>query len=205
MSVQSGKEVSKRFEMQDTQTFKMKGGISVTFSAASQAGYYPSDRNKANQDAFIAGEIVQEAKPKSRSKSLVYNKERDSGILFAVFDGHGPNGRVCARSAAESVRAQFVGDMMNGTARSSLSSSDHALNDTTRSCLSDSDFIQSSLSSSYRRASSNLEKSDIIDASQSGTTATSPRTVFTLQTWATLVAFWLRRTRMARLLSQHLQ
>ena len=39
-----GVEVSKRFEVQATETLKLKGGLSITFASATQGGYYPNDR-----------------------------------------------------------------------------------------------------------------------------------------------------------------
>ena len=78
-------EVEKRLEVQDTQTIKLGDGISITFAAASQAGYYPSDRKKANQDAFIAGDIVREVK----RKAMLPKKAKGEGALFAVLMGMG--------------------------------------------------------------------------------------------------------------------
>jgi len=81
---QHNEEVADRFKLQHTQTLKIDDGISISFAAASQAGYYPTDKNKPNQDAFIGGVVVAE------------EKNCKSGVLFAVFDGHGPNGHDCA-------------------------------------------------------------------------------------------------------------
>lgn len=150
-----GVEVSERFEVQETQKLRLKGGLSVKFAAASQGGYYPSDREKANQDAYIAGAKVTEAK---RNPSLL-KKKSDSGLLFAVFDGHGPNGTECARRAQTHVREQFVGGMKNASTREDIDELAH---------------ISSTMARAYTRTSSSLETGeDGIDASHSGTTAVS--------------------------------
>ena len=146
---QPTEEVADRLEVQDTQTLKIHGGISITFAAASQAGYYPTDRNKPNQDAFIGGDIINE---EARHKV---------GALFAVFDGHGPNGHDCAISAVEMVRSRFVREMRHV--------STHKMD-----ILDKSEHLQKTLSTSYHQASMQLENGDVgIDASKSGTTAIS--------------------------------
>ena len=153
---QPKEEVAKRLEIQDTRTIKLGDGISITFAAASQAGYYPSDRKKANQDAFIAGDIVHEAK----RKSMLPKKAKGEGALFAVFDGHGPNGHECARSAVESIRTQFVENVLDES-------------NTTRGTLDESANVSDFFSSSYQSASTKLETGSNGIASHSGTTATS--------------------------------
>eukprot|EP00956_Cyclotella_meneghiniana_P022195 scaffold41616_cov66-Cyclotella_meneghiniana.AAC.3 len=144
---QSSEEVADRLEVQRTQTLEIDGAVSITFAVASQAGYYPTDRNKPNQDAFIGGGIVTE------------ETNHKSGVLFAVFDGHGPNGHDCAVSAAKKVKSQFVREMQNISSHNIPDESTH---------------VRDLLSTSYHEASMQLENGVIgIDASQSGTTATS--------------------------------
>lgn len=146
---------------------KLKGGLSVTFAAASQGGYYPSERDKANQDAYISGARVCE------SSTSRWKKKQDSGILFAVFDGHGPNGADCARQAQENVRKQFLEGMKDDSTRKlSIVEGMKDGDDSKRESLDRS--ISSTLSRAYLRTSSLLETGEAgIDASHSGTTATS--------------------------------
>ena len=72
-------DVAKRLCFQPTKVVALSENVSVTFAAVSQAGYYPEDRDKTNQDAFIAGEVI--ANPRVNG---------EVGVLFACFDGHGP-------------------------------------------------------------------------------------------------------------------
>ena len=75
-----------------------------------------------------------------------------------MFDGHGPEGHLCARAAQEHVTAQFVGGMK----------------DDSIGAVDTSEHISSTLTSAYRRTSKLLESGDEgIDASHSGTTAVS--------------------------------
>mmetsp|Transcript_24985 Transcript_24985/g.31471 ORF Transcript_24985/g.31471 Transcript_24985/m.31471 type:complete len:435 (+) Transcript_24985:3-1307(+) len=59
-----------------------KDSFAISFSASSQRGYYPSNRNKANQDAYINGTVL--------------THKFGRGVLFSVFDGHGDDGDKCA-------------------------------------------------------------------------------------------------------------
>ena len=93
----SSDDVSRRLKVQDTQTLELKGGLSITFAAASQGGYYPGDKEKANQDAFIAG----------------YSFCDTSSLLFAVLDGHGHNGAECAKHARDQLLIESQGWMVD--------------------------------------------------------------------------------------------
>lgn len=68
-----------------------------------------TSRDKANQDAYISGVRVSN----NKSKSKLFKKKKDNGILFAIFDGHGPEGQYCAWRAKEHVTSQFVDDMQD--------------------------------------------------------------------------------------------
>jgi len=150
---QPDKEVQERFEVQEKQKLKLKGGLTITFAAASQGGYYPSERDKANQDAYIAGAPVSDA------KRTLFLKKKKSGILFAVFDGHGPSGAECARHARAYVEENFVNVMKHDRLKKGLDQSIH---------------VSSILETSYHDASSYLEKGGGgVNGSHSGTTATS--------------------------------
>jgi len=155
-----GIEVKERFEVQDTQTVSLGGGLSVTFASATQGGYYPNDRGKANQDTFVSGATV----GGGNKKRLLRKKEKNLGALFAVFDGHGPDGHHCSVTAAEHIRRQFIDEMKDESEHL-----DCEIDKSTRA-----------LSKSYRRTSSLLESNTErtesgrrIDATESGTTAVS--------------------------------
>ena len=79
--------------------------------------------------------------------------------MFAVFDGHGPNGHECARSAVDSIRTQFVGNVLDES--------------TKRGSLDESETVKDCFSTSYLSASAKLETGSNGIASHSGTTATS--------------------------------
>ena len=75
-----------------------------------------------------------------------------------MFDGHGPEGHLCAKRAQEHVTAQFVDGMKDDVV----------------AALDSSERISSTLTSAYRRTSQRLESGEEgIDASHSGTTAVS--------------------------------
>lgn len=155
-------EVSRRFVVQKKKTIKLKGGISIKFAAASQGGYYPSDREKPNQDAFIAGQRVGGTTRMSRWK-----QEKESGLLFCVFDGHGPCGAEASNQAKEHVMNHFSDSVMNDSTHRTYCTeeSDH---------LSQSDHISCSMRSAYLETSSMMETGKAgFDATQSGTTALS--------------------------------
>jgi len=93
----SDEEVSDRFSIENTKYLLVEGGrggrsrsFSIAYSAATQRGYYPQDRDKKNQDTFVSG---------VRSKS---------STLFAVFDGHGNDGTACAAAAKDIICKQFL-------------------------------------------------------------------------------------------------
>ena len=90
-------DVSRRLKVQDARTLELKGGLSITFAAASQGGYYPGDIEKANQDAFIAGSRICGT----------------TSLLFAVLDGHGHNGAECAMYARDQLLKECEGWMVD--------------------------------------------------------------------------------------------
>jgi len=152
-------EVSKRLKVQDTQTLKVKGGLSITFAAASQGGYYPCDSNKANQDNFIAGLRGNHGK-RSSYRNGKNDTAENSAVLFAVFDGHGHTGAECATLTRDYISREFEGwETEYSTQRGSLCEKVH---------------FSSSMSNAYRQMSSLLESGEVgVDASHSGTTAST--------------------------------
>ncbi|TMW55125.1 hypothetical protein Poli38472_013887 [Pythium oligandrum] len=69
----------------ETQTVKI-GNYNLRYSYYSKRGYYPEARKKANQDSFYC------------ETHFTGDKEK---AFFAVFDGHGQYGDMCAQYAAE--------------------------------------------------------------------------------------------------------
>lgn len=106
----SDDEVAERFQIQDTQTLQVGKKKTIRFSAATQRGYYPSDRDKNNQDVFLAGAKIQDGDFKN--------------AFFAVYDGHGTCGDKCAKLT----RDIFQKVIANGTDESAEMSN---TNDTT--------------------------------------------------------------------------
>lgn len=70
------------------------GGLRLRYAYLSQKGYYPDDPHKPNQDAYSITE---------RFGSLESN---DS--LFAVYDGHGRDGDLCAQFARDKIPSHLA-------------------------------------------------------------------------------------------------
>ena len=64
----------------------------LSYSFFSQRGYYPDDLSKANQDSYCV--------------NAPFNDDADLG-LFAVLDGHGAKGHLCAQFARDAVQVSF--------------------------------------------------------------------------------------------------
>ena len=112
-------EVADRFNIENTKYLLVEGGqggrsrsFSIAFSAATQRGYYPQDRDKKNQDAFISG---------VRAKS---------STLFAVFDGHGNDGAACAMTAKDIICKQFLEKKKNMSFKEMFNDAYKQANDT---------------------------------------------------------------------------
>lgn len=96
----SNEEADERCEIHPNQTIKVGKYLSIFFAAASQGGYYPCNRTKANQDAFSSC-IIKD--PCSASKS-----KKNFGALFSVFDGHGGKGTECSLETSHHVTTHVV-------------------------------------------------------------------------------------------------
>eukprot|EP00587_Corethron_hystrix_P002870 CAMPEP_0113315184 /NCGR_PEP_ID=MMETSP0010_2-20120614/10952_1 /TAXON_ID=216773 ORGANISM="Corethron hystrix, Strain 308" /NCGR_SAMPLE_ID=MMETSP0010_2 /ASSEMBLY_ACC=CAM_ASM_000155 /LENGTH=729 /DNA_ID=CAMNT_0000171631 /DNA_START=54 /DNA_END=2243 /DNA_ORIENTATION=+ /assembly_acc=CAM_ASM_000155 len=70
-------EIDSRMETVETQEFELSGGYKLKVAALCQRGYYPTEKNKANQDSILL--------KKGTGKN-------QNNYVFAVFDGHGPCG-----------------------------------------------------------------------------------------------------------------
>ena len=87
-SQRTKKEVNERIQSCKETVVHLKG-IKITYSYVSQRGYYPDDLSKANQDSFCV--------------QAPFNNDASMG-LFAVFDGHGSKGHLCAQFARDAIQ-----------------------------------------------------------------------------------------------------
>ena len=73
-----------------------------------QAGFYPENLNKANQDNLLISTNLKKflLKRKSSNGETIVQKELS---IFGVFDGHGSNGTECSTFAVEQFTALFDG------------------------------------------------------------------------------------------------
>lgn len=77
----SAQEVQARIEAPVSSVTLEIGGYKIRYAYISQRGFYPDDRDKANQDSYVAIPSFDGDKNKA---------------LFMVFDGHGKTGDLCA-------------------------------------------------------------------------------------------------------------
>jgi serine/threonine protein phosphatase PrpC/CRP-like cAMP-binding protein len=93
-------EIQERIEAPaSSQTVKI-GSYTIQYAFISQRGFYPDDRDKANQDAYAV--------------EMQFGGHKDRA-LFMVFDGHGKEGELCA---------QFCRDHLPPTMAKSMTSKD---------------------------------------------------------------------------------
>lgn len=92
------RQVKARMTTQAEQVLELPEGFKFRWAAVSQRGYYPSQADKANQDAYVV-----------HTELLGPNKH-----WFSVYDGHGPVGEKCSQFARETVPKQFVAAMKSG-------------------------------------------------------------------------------------------
>jgi len=169
----SDKEVAERFEIEETQTLKLGNNMTLTFAAASQGGYYPSDKTKHNQDAFfVVGATVQ-----------CSHSNKKCGSLFSVFDGHGTAGAECARFTRDYVHFSVVSNIQNiqngfvdPSSMSPFEPGNKSKGDMVSSKKHDglsSSIVAAAMTNAYLDANNALDENEDIDAESSGTTATS--------------------------------
>ncbi|KAJ8614517.1 hypothetical protein CTAYLR_000793 [Chrysophaeum taylorii] len=92
------RQVKARMTTQSEQLLDLPEGFRLRWAAVSQRGYYPSQADKANQDAFaVHVDLLGPGKH-----------------WFSVYDGHGPVGEKCSQFARENVSKQFVAAMKSG-------------------------------------------------------------------------------------------
>jgi cGMP-dependent protein kinase len=86
------RQVKSRLKTQSESTVDLGDGYTFRWAAASQRGYYPSQADKANQDAF----------------AVHVDMNSPGKHWFAVYDGHGPVGEKCSGFACEHVAKEFT-------------------------------------------------------------------------------------------------
>lgn len=92
------RQVKARMTAQPEQILELPDGFRLRWAAVSQRGYYPSQADKANQDAYaVHVDLLGPGKH-----------------WFSVYDGHGPVGEKCSQFARENVSKQFVASMKAG-------------------------------------------------------------------------------------------
>jgi serine/threonine protein phosphatase PrpC len=159
-------EVAERFNIEENTEIKFDK-FSINYCAASQRGYYPFEKDKSNQDAYTAG--------------LRY----DDHVMFSVFDGHGKTGDVCAGKTRDIVVRRFneikeendkktwadnvAERFMEFTAESQKMMGLGFINYKTKARKKIFQFIKDA----YEEADNELHENPSIDATQSGTTATT--------------------------------
>lgn len=72
----------------------MCGGMRLRYAFLSQKGYYPDDPNKANQDAYSILEH--------------FGGQKSNDAYFAVYDGHGRDGDLCAQFARDKMPGHLM-------------------------------------------------------------------------------------------------
>lgn len=65
-----------------------QAGCQLRYAYVTQRGFYPEARQKSNQDAVFAKH---------------HFGDGPENLLFAVYDGHGSNGTLCAQFSKEQV------------------------------------------------------------------------------------------------------
>ena len=128
------------FAVTETNAFKLSYGRTINFAAASQTGYYPRQRGKKNQDSHLCGVLPS-----------IQGESDEQGVLFGVFDGHGPCGTESSSFVRDIIKTDFEGK------------NEEANNLT----------IEDRFKAAYKNANYKLAGNEAIDSSQSGTTAIS--------------------------------
>ena len=148
--------VTGRLQVEESKTVNLGKHMTMTFAAASQRGYYPSDRNKPNQDAYLSGVMA------------VCPDTDKSYSLFSVFDGHGDIGDECARITRDMVEHDFV----NGIKTMESKSNNMSKLSKRRRAVKEASFVEQIMTDAYLRANEKLSHGNL-NVNSSGTTAVS--------------------------------
>ncbi|CAM9579284.1 unnamed protein product [Pylaiella littoralis] len=90
------REIQERIDAPPSSETIQIGGCSLRFAFVSQRGFYPDDRDKANQDAY----------------GVATHFDGDpSKALFTVFDGHGKEGDLCAMFCKDTLPGLLAKDL----------------------------------------------------------------------------------------------
>jgi serine/threonine protein phosphatase PrpC/CRP-like cAMP-binding protein len=84
----------RKVEASDEVTEIICGGLRLRYAFLSQKGYYPDDPHKPNQDAYSITER--------------FGPRESNDALFAVYDGHGRDGDLCAQFARDKLPGQLA-------------------------------------------------------------------------------------------------
>ena len=132
----------------DCKEITIGDGRSISFAAASQAGYYPTKNGKENEDSFLCGVNATNPSKQFSGDELV----EDHNALFSIFDGHGPTGKACSTFVRDVVEKEF----------------EHQLESTKRRRD-----IEGIFNDAYMEANERLIQNNDFDTDYSGTTAVS--------------------------------
>eukprot|EP00555_Chaetoceros_dichaeta_P013383 CAMPEP_0198253578 /NCGR_PEP_ID=MMETSP1447-20131203/3981_1 /TAXON_ID=420782 /ORGANISM="Chaetoceros dichaeta, Strain CCMP1751" /LENGTH=698 /DNA_ID=CAMNT_0043939309 /DNA_START=19 /DNA_END=2115 /DNA_ORIENTATION=+ len=163
-----------QLELSETKTAKF-GGVTLRYGLLSQRGFYPDESDKPNQDSYsITNDIANEA----------------SDAMFAVYDGHGRHGDLCAQYARDhlptlvsnyskkmkresrrrrsaSNNASVGGEPNNTSTRSTSTSKNNRKDSLTR------DQIETACSIAHKSCNVAMHREPALNDSLSGTTAIS--------------------------------
>jgi serine/threonine protein phosphatase PrpC/CRP-like cAMP-binding protein len=86
-AVKAPEKALRKVECSDEPKEILCGGLRLRYAFLSQKGYYPDDPHKPNQDAYSITER--------------FGNRESSDSFFAVYDGHGRDGDLCAQFARD--------------------------------------------------------------------------------------------------------
>jgi len=146
------------------------GGVSVRYGFLSQRGFYPDESDKPNQDSYSITQCL---------------GGEESDAMFAVYDGHGRHGDLCAQYARDSLptlisnyskkmkKKNLSRRNSNNSHNNSHYNNNNNNNNSTERCSLSKDQISTACSIAHRNCNLDLHRNDNIPDSLSGTTAIS--------------------------------
>lgn len=157
-------QTMKRIESPGKTTHAKFGGVSVRYGFLSQRGFYPDESDKPNQDSY------------SITKSLA---DEESDAMFAVYDGHGRHGDICAQYARDRLPV-LISNYSKKMKKKALSRSNNhhgsktnINNSGAQRCSLTKDQISTASSIAHRNCNLDMHRDQEINDSLSGTTAIS--------------------------------
>lgn len=159
MSGDVSHDAQNRIEVIDKAVNAKLGCMNVRYGFLSQRGFYPDEPNKLNQDSY----------------SITTNiSDEESDTLFAVYDGHGRHGDLCAQFARDNL-PQLISkfsEKIKKETRQIDGDSINVKNSCTLPTLTKRQ-VESACSSAHRHCNTAMRKEQTINDSLSGTTAIS--------------------------------